>query len=39
MALPVSISLENSALSADAFFYRHQFDLREAFARDPLRFQ
>jgi len=38
MSLPASMSLDGSALSDAAFYYRHQFDLREAFSRDPHRF-
>lgn len=39
MVLSSSMSFDESALFSDAIFYRHQFDLREAFARDPRRFE
>jgi glucose-6-phosphate isomerase len=34
-----SVSFARNALTADALYYRHQFDLRAAFDRDPWRFQ
>lgn len=39
MPTAANVSFARNALTADALYYKHQFDLRAAFARDPARFE